>query len=1500
MNFDALLSSLRGRKIRLVVEEGDLRVIAPKGAMTAEIAASLREHKPRLIEWAGEHFATAGDVAEPSRIVREGVEWPMSFGQRRLWFLEQLGGAGAAYHMPFALRLRGGLAVAALRRSLGDIIERHWVLRTVYVQEAGRMLQRVQPAQGLELPVVDLRALPHEQREAEMLERAREAVRAPFELTRAPLLRSTLYWLDEDEHVLLLNFHHIACDGWSIGVFTAELQTLYSSHRAQVQAVLPAMPVQYGDFARWQQQSMAGGAYARLSAYWKEKLTGAPALIELPTDRPRPPLQTYRGQTVRFQLSARVSQRLHALAQACGATIFMALLAAFKVLLARYSGQRDIVVGSPIAGRQQPSVERLIGFFVNTLVLRSDLSANPCFRDLLAQVRETTLGAYTHQEMPFDQLVEMLQPERSLDHSPLFQVWFALQNAQAAQLQFDGLHHESVALGDATAQFDLSLQMEESADGLHGLFEFNVDLFDTSTIERMSGHFLRLLETIAMDPEQPVLSLAMLSVDERREVATRYGLRRPDLPPPLCLHVLFERMAAAYPDRVALECDAERLTYRQLDHRANALANRLREAGVGLESRVGLLLHRSTGMVVAMLAVLKAGGAYVPLDPTYPRSRLRYVADHAQIVALISEAGLDNLLDASTVIHVRVENDEAEVFAGSAPTPMNAAYVIYTSGSTGIPKGVTITHRNAVNFLCGIDESLGPVDHAQPQRACLAVTSMSFDISVLEIFWTLSRGERVVLQPDLRAVSADTDNADERMLKFGLFYFASDEEQHTGNKYRLLIDGARFADANDFSAVWVPERHFHAFGGQFPNPSVAAAAVAAVTHRVGIRSGSVVLPLHDPIRVAEEWAMVDNLSKGRVGLAFASGWHFDDFVFAPQNFADRYQVMQRNIDVVRNLWRGGSITRRGGTGQDVEVTIRPRPMQPELPVWVTAANSPETFRFAGAIGANVLTHLLGQSIAELKDKIAIYRSARAEAGFDPQEGEVALMLHTFVADDHETVRAAVSGPFKDYLRSSVNLVKPIAEAMGLNPDEHMDVLIEAGFHRYYATAALFGTPESCLPLLRSIVDTGVTEIACLIDFGVAPDLALQHLQHLDRLRQLAGRSLAGDTRTEAPSMRGPVQRLQDASVQLMQCTPSYARLLLQEPGGKAALGALDTLLLGGEAVPPALVDELSSLGVGRIFNMYGPTETTVWSAVGPAIGTSSDKPTLGDAIVNNYLYILDEGFEPVPSGVAGELFIGGEGVARGYWARPDITAERFLPDPYAGDAGARMYRTGDKVRCGADGRLRFLGRLDNQLKIGGFRVEAGEVEAALQACAGVKEAVVSLQDDGHGNVRLVAHVQMREGEQAAASALRETLQARLPGYMVPSVIVLIDAMPLTPNGKIDRAALPAVIPEASTDREYVAPRTETERTLATIWADLLSLEQVGVTDNFFEIGGHSLLATQLNPRIRDAFGVELSIRFLFASPIIADIATRIDLLRQEREMEALDTDRTRDLEEVEF
>jgi natural product biosynthesis luciferase-like monooxygenase protein len=798
--------------------------------------------------------------------------------------------------------------------------------------------------------------------------------------------------------------------------------------------------------------------------------------------------------------------------------------------------------------------------------------------------------------------------------------------------------------------------------------------------------------------------------------------------------------------------------------------------------------------------------------------------------------------------------------------PQRAAYVIYTSGSTGKPKGVVVTHRNVMNFFAGMDAC---VEHDEPGR-WLAVTSLSFDISVLELCWTLARGFTVVLHSSV--MRGETKSPD-----FSLFYFASDHASTPADRYRVLMEGAKFADQNGFAAIWTPERHFHAFGGLYPNPAVTSAAIAACTSRVQIRAGSCVLPLHHPIRVAEEWAFVDNISQGRVGISFASGWQPNDFVIAPQAFANRKTEMLANIDVVRRLWRGERLPFPGPNGKTVDVQTLPRPIQKELPVWVTAAGNPETFEQAGALGCHLLTHLLGQKIEDVAQKLKLYRAAWRKAGHagDPH---VTLMLHTFVGDDEDEVREIVRQPMKDYLRSSVDLIRQAAwsfptfvqraaqdgkspvEVMDAQPlsAEEMDALLEHAFNRYYGTSALFGTQERCLMAVEKLRDAGVDEIACLIDFGIPTQTVLDHLQHLKSLMD-ASRELR-----PAAQRVSVAQQILSRNVTHLQCTPSMASMLVADAEGRAALSTLRSMMVGGEALSMNLAKQLRELVPGQLLNMYGPTETTIWSST-CELSEIGDFIALGEPIANTSLRVRTAWGMDAPALVPGELLIGGAGVAQGYLGRPDLTAERFIESQ-----GERWYRTGDLVRRHADGAIEFLGRIDHQVKIRGHRIELGEIEAVLAKQGGIKDSVVTARDD-----RLLGYVTVHAGMRADPEQLRLALAKELPEVMVPQAVLVLPSLPMTPNGKIDRRALPepnaaiAVRPAAS------APASELEKTIAAIWQDVLGLPQVGTGDNFFDLGGHSLLVVQVQRRLREACGREVSITDMFRLPTIKALAAHL-------------------------
>ncbi|HEU4322800.1 MAG TPA: amino acid adenylation domain-containing protein [Roseiflexaceae bacterium] len=1443
-----------------------------RGPSIAELARELASQR-----------ASRATAPAPRRAPREGPQ-PLSFSQQRLWFLEQLQPGLPLHHIPVAVRLEGPLDLPALERSFTELVRRHDSLRTAVSAVDGQPRQVIAPSGTLPLTLTDLTVLGPELRESEARRLCDEEARRPFDLERGPLARALLLRIAEQEHLLVLVLHHLVSDGASMVLLTRELGAFYGAFHAGRTPALPEPALQYKDYVDWQREWLQGERLETQLAWWRQHLAGAPQVLELPTDRPRPAARSYRGGLLPVRVPEALSRQVLAFSEREGVTPFMTLMAAFQLLLSRCSGQQDISVGTAIAGRSRAELQGVLGLFINTLVLRSNLAEAGTFRRLLEQVRAAALGAYAHQDVPFERLVEELQPARSQSHSPLFQAMLILHDGQLQPPALAGLNLRRVDVHSGTSLFDLTLTLQPGAQGLEGHFEYSLDLFDAATVARFSARFLRLLEAALEKPEQALTSLPLLPEEERRQVVVEWNATRRAYPR-ACIHELFETQVARTPGALALTFDDVSLTYAELNARTDALALQLRSLGVGPEVVVGLCVERSLEMVVGMLGILKAGGAYLPLDPAYPSERLALMLEDSGTPLLVTQRHLASTLPETR--HVRrfflaLEELEAAPAATAGPsgaTPDNLAYVIYTSGSTGRPKGVMVPHRTVANFFVAMDERVGA---QESDAVLLAVTSISFDISVLELLWTLSRGIRVILQGE-QLVSASVPRggmkaAARRKMDFSLFYFADDAEQERGDRYRLLFEGARFADRNGFAAVWTPERHFHAFGGLYPNPSVVSAALAAHTERVALRAGSVVLPLHHPVRIAEEWALVDNLSRGRVGVAFASGWNAGDFVFAPERFSKRREAMIEGIDVIRRLWRGEAVSFPDGNGRPVDVRLRPRPLQPSLPIWLTAAGNPETFRQAGQLGAHVLTHLLGQNLRELEQKIALYREAWRQAGH-PGTGHVTLMLHTFVGRDAGDVRRQVEEPFRNYLRSSVDLMRGIGRSLGMDlqaetlGSRELDLLSSHAFNRYFETSGLFGTPRACRERVEELRELGVDELGCLIDFGVDTDVALGSLQYLDELRQRTER----DARRAGRGISIPEQ-ISRYRVTHLQCTPSLARALMLNPEAASPMSLLCALLVGGEALPASLATQLRGVLSGNLLNMYGPTETTVWSST-QRVGDTAEGASvpIGTPIANTSLYVLDQELRPAPIGVVGELFIGGEGVVRGYLSRPELTAERFLPDPLSGVPGARMYRTGDLARWLPDGTVEFIGRADHQVKLRGFRIELGEIEAVLGGAPEVAQAVVAVREDGLGDKRLVAYVVAKPAQEVDVPQLRALLQARLPEYMVPSLFMTLDALPLTPNGKVDRKALPAPSGERSAlSQSFLPPRTEVEQRLADIWSEVLGVRQVGVRDNFFELGGHSLLATQVLARVKNAFQVDVPLVLLFQTPTVEALAAHLE------------------------
>jgi len=793
-----------------------------------------------------------------------------------------------------------------------------------------------------------------------------------------------------------------------------------------------------------------------------------------------------------------------------------------------------------------------------------------------------------------------------------------------------------------------------------------------------------------------------------------------------------------------------------------------------------------------------------------------------------------------------------------------------------------VEHKNVASFFHAMNQVI-----TDEKGVWLAVTSISFDISVLEIFWTLARGYEVALFSDAQRKSSKKvcTAYPKQDMEFSLFYWnvADDESEYDDDAYRLLLESAKFGDRNNFKAVWTPERHFHSFGGLYPNPAVTSAALAAITEHIHIRAGSCVTPLHHPIRVAEDWSMIDNISKGRTGIAVAAGWQPNDFVIMPQNYAKAKEVMFESLETMQKLWRGETLEFPGHDGKNVKVRTLPRPIQKQLPFWITTAGNPDTFRQAGEVGGNILTHLLGQSVEDVAKNIEIYREAYKAAGHEG-EGHVTLLLHTLVGDDDEKVKELARAPMKKYLTSAMFLVKAaawhfptfkeVSENTGQTLDdffeniseEDLDGILEFAFLRYYETSGLFGTPERCLAMVDRLKEIGVNEIGCLIDYGLDTDNVLNHLPQLNELRKL-GIQQEGDTNTVEDLSIADI--IETRNVTHLQCTPSMANMLVADSDSADKLKSLKHMMVGGEAFPLNLAKELTAKIQDTVTNMYGPTETTIWSST-QTINANDEKIYIGKPIDNTKVYVLDKFKKPVPINTPGELYISGDGVVRGYHKRDDLNAEKFINNPFDNDPQSRMYGTGDLVQYNEQGIIECLGRIDHQIKIRGYRIELGEIESLLLNHQFIADAVVILREDTPNDKRLVAYITPAAGQKIDSVGVKKKLAKDLPEFMVPSVFVELKSLPLTPNGKIDRNALPA--PEqkkqSNSRASFVKPENALQEKIVTTWQGVLNLEKIGLDDNFFDIGGHSLLVVEVLTKLREIMDKPVKMIDMFRFPTI--------------------------------
>ncbi len=1397
--------------------------------------------------------------------------------------------------------LREDVNPAVLARCWQELVDRHAVLRSRFRWGAA------DPEQVFEatatLPVTNLVLEPGDERarEREFAEFLRSDRQRGLQLDEAPVCRVTLVTCGSETRCVW-TFSHVLFDGRSFVDLLAELFDSYDAGVEQRPWTAPELP-DYERYREWLSGRDAGPGVE----FWQRELEGfgraSPVLVQrnaagLDGQHVGPLAKVTRV------LSADRTARLTRAASELGVTPNNVVQAAWALTLAAYAGQSDVAFGVVRAGRHGTveGAERMVGVFMNTLPLRVRLQEHGTVRDLLTDLRQRQIAWREHEHVPLATIQSAAASERG---APLFHSILVFDNrnldshlhrvGQPATRSFE-LHEKTGYPVTLYAYCD---------DELTLAIAYDRDQIEGEAAEEACAGLVELALELVEQPDRRLDEVEVIASDVRRRLLESWNATEVAYAQEATIPMSFRERVEIAPDRPAVTAGGRTLDYRQFAELVTRIAGRFRQAGVGPGDVVGVCTGRTVEMLAALYAIMELGAAYLPLDPEFPESRLQFMLEDSGARVVVTDAlGADRAgrLGVDTVALTDADADGDDAPNEERPATRSSsddAYLIYTSGSTGKPKGVRVTHRNVQNFFAGMDERLG----SDELGTWLAVTSLSFDISVLELLWTTCRGFHVVLYGGLKQdAPVSTGHPG-----FSLFYFAADAGEDPAAKYRVLLEGAEFGDQNGFEAVWTPERHFHAFGGLYPNPSVVGAAIAARTRRIGIRAGSVVLPLHHPLRVAEEWSVVDNLSDGRVGVSFASGWHPNDFVLAPHQYEDRKAKLFENIEVVRRLWRGEAVEFENPKGESVATSILPRPIQRELPIWVTAAGNPETFRQAGERGAFLLTHLLGQTVAEVAEKVALYREAWRAAGH-AGSGRVTLMLHTMVGENRENVKAVVREPMRGYLRSSIDLIKqhasawsatarPLEESTG-NLDElspaDLDALLEFSFERYFETSALFGTVDDCVAMVDNVMAAGIDEIGCLIDFGCAADEILGALPFLNQVRE---RVQAGFATDAAPpeSIGGLIE--QHGATHL-QCTPSMARMLMADPESREALSRLGCLMVGGEALPESLARELSAT-VPVVHNMYGPTETTIWSSTARVEG--GGPVTIGRPIANTALYVLDDARRVVPRGAVGELYIGGDGVVPGYHDRQELTVERFVPDPFATREGARMYRTGDLVRHRPDGQLEYLGRSDHQVKVSGHRIELGEIEAALENHAGIAAAVVTVVGEDV-DATLVANVVERDGG-AADDDLLGSLRASLPAYMVPTAVVRHEQFPTTPNGKTDRGAIAAMKPMAAgAPTKSAAGVADAEPRIAgaaarpvastpvadafdpagsiddikAIWRELLGFNEIGIDSNFFEIGGHSLLTIRLQAALRERLDVAVSLVDLFRFTTLRALAKHVD------------------------
>ncbi|MFJ8203445.1 non-ribosomal peptide synthetase [Micromonospora chalcea] len=1455
-------------------------------------------------------------LAERLRQKKQRREFPASFSQQRLWFLEQLSPGSAAYNIPGAVRILGPLDLEVWRRCCNEITRRHEALRTTFTEVDGEPRQLVNAVCEPEFTVVDCAHLRGPQGEAGIQELAREEFTRPFDLADGPLLRVRFLRLGPQEHILLLTMHHIAADLWSMSVAIAELVELYGAFAAGRESTLPDLPIQYVDYTVWQRQRLEGDALDADLEYWKKTLAGAPAALELPIDKPRPAVQSTRGGSRPFALPEPVMTRLRALSQREGATPFMTLLAAFQALLHRYSREDDIVVGVPVANRNRPEIERLVGYFVNTLALRTDLSGDPSFRELVGRVRQTCLGAFAHQEVPFERLVEELAPRRDLSRSPIFQVHFIFQNIPMPEFDVAGLRLEPVDVESSTARFDLELQVFDRPDGLTGWFEYNTDLFEPATVERMSRHLAQLVENLLADPDRPIDQVPMLGADEERDLRLRWNDTRRDWPQPVCVPQRFAARAAAAPDAPALRTDRESLTYAELDGRSTRLARRLRRLGVARETMVGICLERSADMVVAMLAVLKSGGAYVPLDPGFPPDRIAFMLADSDLSVLLTSsdvlAGLGGVKAQPLCLDLLGEELAAE---SAEPLdvdvrPDDLAYVIYTSGSTGRPKGVQVPHGALGNFLLAMGERPG----VTADDVLLAVTTLSFDIAGLELLLPLVEGACVAVVS--RQVAADGER-----LAAALDTFGATVMQATPSTWRMLLDagwtgeaGLRVLAGGEALPAELAQRLlgrcaelWNMYG---PTETTIWSAVARVDHgpiSIGEPIANTELHVLDGSGHLVPPGVPGELHIGGAGLARG-------YLDRPELTAERFVRHPFPIGLGDRLYRTGDLVRRRADGSieflgRLDHQVKLRGFRIELgEIESVLERQPQVNQAVVTVREDT------PGDQRLVAYVVAGADARAEAAAQwPHEVEQWRDVWDAAYDVTDTGEVDPTFDTRGWNSSYTGAPIPVVEMRGWaeataerilqdGPRSVLEIGCGTGLILYRVAPHVrryWGTDISAVALDRLRADvparglSGVELFGCAADeLDALPDQLFdvivlnsvaQYFADEDYLLRViegalprlapGGALFLGDIRslplleTFHTSVQVERAEAQDSAEQLRERVRRAVaddRELVFDPGFFTALPARFPRLTGVRVMPKlgSVSNELTRFRYDVRLTVDGDVVDAgdvTWldwrdsglTAAGLRERLTADRPAL-------------LALRGVPNARVDRWARAATALAGADGTVADLRAELASPVDPAAVEPEQLRRLADETGYRLDLDWSGHGPAGDLTVVLRRLAGDGRPETPLPRLAGPPAAEPrwdSFVNDALGRRarRLLPRLQAAVGEQ-------------LPDYMAPSAYVFLDALPLTPNNKVDRKALPA--PESGRRQvtsAYVAPRTPVEEVIAGIWAETLGVDRVGVGDDFFALGGHSLLSTRMVARVREAFGVDVPLHKVFTDPTVAGL-----------------------------